>query len=273
MKGDFKDLNAKIDRYDQKWRSKNNATYLEYVKHAYKVLSIHYKNEYVYKNTILNNLLIKELGTDNSIVFNEFRVGGSIADLAMFNGCSRVFEIKSELDTPNRLKTQLTDYHKVFNEVYLVVPITKLKDFENIDSKVGIISVENDNKISLVRDAQYKEHIDPFTLMTVLRTNEYKSIAKAYLAELPKMSSFTQFDICSRVLNEMPGDILNDLFINQMKKRKGNEALSVSQFKELNQLFLALNLSKKDKFNFIDKLNIPIPKLCTTHSLELDNLS
>jgi len=271
--GNLEGLESKIDRYDQSWRAKKSATYLEYIKHAYKVISTHYKNEYVYKNTLLNALIIKELGTENSKVFSEFRVGDSIADLAMFNGCSKVFEIKSDLDTPQRLETQLKDYHKVFNEVYLVVPQSKLKDFRHIDSEVGIIAVKKDNTIELVREAHYKDTIEAATLMTVLRTSEYRSMAKAYTEDLPKMSSFTQFDICSKILKEIPCDILNDLFITEMKKRKSNESFSATQFKELNQLFLALNLTKKGKSHFIANLNKPIRKLCTTHTLERANLS
>lgn len=262
--GNLEGLDAKIDRYDQTWRAKKSATYLEYIKHAYKVISTHYKNEYVYKNTLLNALIIKELGTENSKVFSEFRVGDSIADLAMFNGCSKVFEIKSDLDTPQRLETQLKDYHKVFNEVYLVVPTSKLKDFDHIDTEVGVLAILEDNKIEQIRKAQHKEAIEPNTLMTVLRTKEYKGIAKAYMDVMPEMSSFTQFDTCSKIIKEIPPDILNDLFIAQMKRRNSNESLSAGQFKELNQLFLALNMSKRDKSHFIANLNTPIRKPCTT---------
>ncbi len=258
INGNLEGLDAKIERYDKPWRSKERATYLQYLRHTYKVLSEHYKNEYVYKNTLLNKLIIQELGTENSKVFNEFRVGDSIVDLAMFNGVSKAFEIKSELDTPKRLQSQLTDYRKLFNEIYLVVSKTKLKDFEHISSEVGIITIENHCKIEFIRKAQFNETIEPSALMTVLRVNEYKSIAKAYLGYMPEMSSFTQFDICGKIIKEIPGNILNDLFIRQMKKRKSNESLSSTQFKELNQVFLALNLTKKGKSQFIANLNKPI---------------
>lgn len=53
------------------------------------------------------------------MLLNEFRIGASIADTVLINGTNKVFEIKTELDTPERLTTQLQDYYKGFSEVYV----------------------------------------------------------------------------------------------------------------------------------------------------------
>ncbi len=79
--------------------------------------------------------LIKEIGQSNSKVYSEYRVGNAIADLAMFNGNSKVFEIKTEYDTDSRLKLQIEYYRKVFNQIFLIVPETKLHLFKKYDSK------------------------------------------------------------------------------------------------------------------------------------------
>ena len=255
---DFSSLNAKISRYDSAWYSKPKATYLTYLKHIYKVLENHYRNEYVYKNTFLNQWLIKELGQDNSIVYNEFRVGSSIADLVMFNGNSRVFEIKTELDSDKRLKTQLEDYFKIFNEVFLIIPEFNLNEFINLDSRVGIITFKNTNTFEVIKKPSYNTEIDAVTLMHLLRVENYKSIVKTYYGNLPEMTSFTQFDICKNYMKRIPKQVLNKLFINEVKKRKKNESLSKNSFKELNQISLALNMSLKQKETFIFNLRSPI---------------
>ena len=76
--------------------------YSDLLKKSYSVISKYYRCEYVYKNELIK-LLLKKYGTRNSVYFNEFRVGNSIADMVMFNGESKAFEIKTEYDTPRRL--------------------------------------------------------------------------------------------------------------------------------------------------------------------------
>jgi len=98
MNKDFTSINFKIQRYDSPWRRLIKATYIDYLKHVYRILELNYQNEYVYKNTFLNEWLIKEIGKENSKVYSEFRVGTAFADLVMFNGTSKAFEIKTEYD-------------------------------------------------------------------------------------------------------------------------------------------------------------------------------
>ncbi|WP_390899973.1 sce7726 family protein [Yersinia aleksiciae] len=58
----------------------------------------------------------------------------------MFNGTSTAYEIKTELDSFDRLDSQLSSYQKVFEHVYIVIPPTKLKLAEcSIPSNIGII--------------------------------------------------------------------------------------------------------------------------------------
>lgn len=53
----------------------------------------------------------------------------------MFNGKSKVFEIKTILDKEYRLSNQLQEYKKLFNEVYIIVPrelLSKYFEFDNV---------------------------------------------------------------------------------------------------------------------------------------------
>ena len=77
-------------------------TYLGLIKRAYSIIAKGYRCEYVYKNELLTQLL-KVYGVKNTAYYSEFRVGESIADMAMFNGESKAFEIKTEYDSPRRL--------------------------------------------------------------------------------------------------------------------------------------------------------------------------
>lgn len=253
---DFSSINYKMERYDVKWLNRQNLTYLDYLKYVYAVLADNYQNEYIFKNEFLNNWLIKELGATNSQIFSEFRVGNSIADLVMFNGCSKIFEIKTELDNDSRLTLQLQNYEKAFNQIFLIIPKSKLNIYEKQEASVGIITYDpkNDNSFSLHRNAKANFEIELSTIMSILHTNEYKSIIKKHYGYLPQMTSFNQYKVCSELIYEIPLNELNKLFINTMKKRSSSNALSSRYYKEFNQLFLALRMNRNSKDKMIKSL-------------------
>lgn len=260
LKMDFASMDFKIKRYDENWLNSNKQTYLDYLKHVYSVLASNYQNEYVFKNEFLNKWLISEIGEDNSKIFSEFRVGNSVADLVMFNGCSKVFEIKTEFDSDFRLPTQIENYKKVFNQIYLIVPETKLSLYEKHDKSIGLITFNSkkNNSFNRSRKASNNTEIDRNTIMSILHTNEYKSIVKEYFSFLPEMTSFSQFKICKELIREIPDNDLNKLFISQIKKRGDNEALSSRYYKEFNQLFLALKMNQVNKKKMINILRTPL---------------
>jgi len=245
-KKDFTSLNLKISRYDT-LHFTNNCTYVSYLKHIYKILEKFYPNEYVYKNEFINKQLIKELGVSNSVIFSEFRLGKAVADIVMFNGNSKVFEIKTLLDKDSRLTNQLFQYRKLFNEVYVIAPKSKVDKYLNLDDKTGIIFYdETIRNFSVVRQSAKNSFIDVDILMQVLHTHEYINIVETHYGFKPSFNDFDKFDICKNLIKEIPFDALNELFIGLMKERKINNEFSKKE-KHLNQIFLSLNLSHEDK--------------------------
>lgn len=260
LNNDFESLNARILNYDKKILSRKNITYKQYLKEIYKTIEHSYQNEYVIKNSFLNEWLRNELGQTSSRIYSEFRVGNSVVDLAMFNGISRAFEIKSELDSPTRLQSQLKDYLKLFNETYIVVPKHKLDIYSHYNESVGIISFtkESKEKFELVRNAKPQTIEGHLIVMNVLRSKEYKSIVKRYFGYLPTMTSFNQYETCKNLISQIPLEQLNELLLLELKSRTQQSHLSSNYHKEFNQLSLALKLSKVKFRNLIDNLNQPI---------------
>ena len=261
MKSNFDSIDYKIERYDIKWQDSKNATYLDYLKYVYQILEKNYQNEYVFKNSFLNDWLISEIGHNNTKVFNEFRVGNAVADLVMFNGRSKVFEIKTEFDSTKRLNLQIENYSKAFNQIFLIVPESKLSVYSKFDKSIGLISFNNLEKakrFTLQRDAITNDEVDSETIMKVLHTNEYKSIVKSFYGELPIMTSFNQYNICNDLIKKIPNDVLNKKFIEKMKSRYLENVLSNRYYKEFNQISLALKLNKRDKEIMIKNLKSPI---------------
>jgi hypothetical protein len=260
MNGNLSSIDFKIKRYDENWYSKTNRTYIDYLKFVYSVLENQYQNEYILKNSLLNDWLIKELGESNSELYSEFRIGSAIADLVMFNGISRAFEIKTELDSDKRFNSQLDQYRKVFNEIFLIVPASKLEEYETYDSSIGIICFDilSANRFQIIRSATRNTHIDAEALMHIFHTSEYKEIVTHHYGQLPEVTSFNQFEVCKDLIAQIPQNELNQLFINKMKSRAGNYGLSARYYMEFNQLSLALRMNMKNRKQLFFILKAPL---------------
>lgn len=254
LKGDFNSIDIKLKRYNLIEKNKGNS-YLKFLRTAYQILEKNYPNEYILKNEFLNKWLKKELGTNNSIIFNEFRIGKAIADLAMFNGVSKVFEIKTILDKEYRLSNQIQEYKKIFNEVYIIVPDVLLSKYSNYDESVGVITFDSNSKnFEIVKKARRINEINSETLMEILHTKEYLEITMEYFGQLPQLNSFNQFEICKNLISKIPQEELNNLFLSKMKKRKINNHFFNKVNNEFNQICLSLNLKKEERDNLINSL-------------------
>ncbi len=254
LKDDFRSIDNKLVRYDL-MEKKRGSTYLNVLKEAYKTLQKSYQNEYVIKNEFLNQNLIKQIGNRDSVIFNEMRLGNATADLAIFNGISRVFEIKTILDKEYRLSRQLEVYKEVFNEVYVIVPQEKIEQYMRYDNNVAIISY--DSKISnfnIEREATKNISININILMNILHSKEYLDITNEYYDEVPKLNAFNQFEICKSLISKIPSKDLNYLFIEAMKSRKIYNSFFNKINNEFNQVCLSLNFKEEERKKLIGKL-------------------
>ncbi|MFA6572233.1 MAG: sce7726 family protein, partial [Bacteroidota bacterium] len=204
-------MNSRIEKFDTSQIGKNVNTYYDYIQFIYNALGKQYKNEYVYKNTFINQLLIKNYGIKNTVAINEFRVGNSIADIVLFNGTSKAFEIKTELDSDKRLTGQLSDYNKIFKECYVVTHESLSEKYLNENRHIGIIEFIDSPKspsMKEIREAKINKYIDSDTLIRAIRTQEYKNIIKQYYGNLPEMNSFNMFEICRKLMKKIPNKYL-----------------------------------------------------------------
>lgn len=106
------------------------------LKHFYRDLENNYRNEYVFKNALLNHKLLAEHCLSDTVVLNEFRIGSSIADFVLLNGEIRVFEIKTDLDGFDKLSKQISDYQKVANRVYVVASNVRQPSFSGTSAEI-----------------------------------------------------------------------------------------------------------------------------------------
>lgn len=243
-------LKSKIRKYDKDLPNKNSSTYQEYFTYIFNSLLLNYRNEYLYKNLIINEILFKRYNLSTTTVLNEFRINKSIADLVLINGTSRVYEIKTELDNDNRLLSQIDDYKKVFKEIYLVTYHSLAdKYWEIIGKDIGLIVLTDNFTLHTIREAEINTDLDNISILKCLRKSEYTSIIMKYFGFLPQVSDFKFYTSCKELFSRIPSQKLHDLMIDELKKRTVREKdilSSPSVPDELKHICFCLDFDKKE---------------------------
>jgi len=202
-------------------RLEGKASFSEMLSLGYQQLLSFYRYEYIYKTAILNSYVLREHSLKDTILLNEFKVGTSKADVVVVNGTNKVFEIKTELDTPDRLRSQVDDYFKAFSEVYLVVHHSMVSKYlGRVDPHVGIMVFTENEKIETVYTAT-SDHsrLDSTTMLKALRKEEYLTLITNLSGFQPITRPVHLFAECCRVANSFPVQTVHSEFLKIIKRR------------------------------------------------------
>ncbi|MEJ5053579.1 sce7726 family protein [Sphingobacterium sp. MYb382] len=228
---------------------------------AYQILEQQYRHEYIYKNKLLNDYVLKNYALDDAILLNEFRVGQSIADAVLVNGTNKVFEIKTELDNPERLLNQLNDYYKAFTEVYLFTHSSLVAKYLNIlPEYVGVLTYTEDGAVIESREAKImRSNLDVTFMIASLRKPEYTKLVQQLVGFLPDVNPVNYYRACLEILQALvPSDVQN-IYCQVLKNRIDlatniylGEAVLPSY---LNFSFYQSQFNKKSYLTLINNLN------------------
>src|SRR6202012_1640585 len=95
------------------------------------------------------------------------------------------------------------------------------------DSSTGIITYDHTNSsFSLIREAKWNENIHVDAMMEVLHTHEYIKIVNQHFANFPHLDDFNKFEICKKLIKQLPKETLSKQFVEIMKARKINNEFS-----------------------------------------------
>lgn len=188
--------------------SQSNLTYRDVFTLLYKELDEHYRNEYFYKNTLLNTMLIQNKESCLVSALTELPVANSKPDFMTVDkdDIGVAYEIKTDLDSLQRLETQIQDYYKVFSSVYVVTGEKHIEEVEAMlqNTNVGIVELTANNKLVYKKIAIYDTgHLSHETLFKVLRKKEFESIVLKYFGELPHVSDFVYYRTCFELLKQL----------------------------------------------------------------------
>lgn len=188
----------------------------------YNFMNKNHRNEYYYKNTLLNKLLLGRHSLNTTTALTELPIGKSKADFVLINGKGVVYEIKTELDTFNRLESQINDYYKVFNYVCVITCESnkdKIKKFLN-NSNVGIYILNKNSQISTIRKpSECNDFLDHETIFKLLRKKEYETIILHYYNTLPNTTQFKYYDECFNLFKQIDINTMYGKILDLLKKR------------------------------------------------------
>lgn len=209
---------AVIERYVDNFLNKTN---YECIKDVYCFLKNDYPNEYYYKNTLLNKLLLGIHNINTTTALTEIPIAGSKADFILINGKAVVYEIKTPLDNFDRLMGQITDYYKAFTRVVVVTGEEESEELNSLLSgyPVGICVLSKKGSLSIRKEpSEYKNNLDNDVMFSIMRKSEYENVISVVSA-LPETTQCRYYTACKNIFKSIDTEIAYSLFIKQLKQR------------------------------------------------------
>lgn len=238
---------AVIQRFINDPESRDNETLISEVYHF---MSKSYRNEYFYQNTLLNKLLLGRHSLNTTTALTQIPIGKSKADFILINGKAVVYEIKTELDTFDRLETQLRDYYKGFNHVCVVTSEGQFKRAQELldNTPVGIYVLTSKNTISSTLRKEPVENnssLDHTAIFKILHKREFENILLEYYGKLPKTSQVFYYGECLNLFCNIPISKAYTMLLKQLKHRNRIEINEIQKIPyELKSLFYFANPTK-----------------------------
>lgn len=109
-----------------------------------------------------------------------------------------------------------------------------------------------------VRKAHQNECFDPKALMSCLKTDEYKNIALSLGISLDGVAGYDMYKFCCNVISRADLNMVRELFLREVKKRKNNTSLLRKYPMSIRQMMLSLNLPEDKANKLLKQLNINI---------------
>lgn len=233
----------------------------EILSEIYNYIDSSYRNEYFYKNTLLNKLLIHVHRVNTTVALSEVPIARSKADFILINGKAVVYEIKTELDTFERLETQIGDYYKAFDHVCVVTSEAQEHElFKKLhNTPVGLYVLTKRNTLHRVKEPdKCADHLEHAAIFKILNKPEYESIVLQLQNFLPDVTPVKYYKECCRIFCNESIEKVYPLFLTELKKRNRVDIIDFSRIPDaLNFLVYFSKCRKNDITKLQSFLNEP----------------
>lgn len=250
INGEYCDAyNYAVNKFTTDYVAKKNKVIIE---EFYNNLRKNYRNEYFYKNTLFNKLLLGIHSVNTTTGLTEVSISKSKADFIMINGKANVYEIKTELDNLERLKVQVLDYYKAFDHVTVVTYENNLMNIQKIIRQlgrpVGVRVIRKNGSIGeIIKADRYDDDLDKEVIFKILRKYEFESILNSYYGYIPEVSQFDHYSVCRNMFYDIPLNESYHLFLKVLKDRVDIDSNKLKMIPyELRFLAYFMDLSDSD---------------------------
>ncbi|MGY0372310.1 sce7726 family protein [Clostridium sp. JNZ J1-5] len=182
---------------------------------------------FLYKDFTKEPMYINDISTIVVPEMNLFN-GYVRIDIAVINGLFHGYEIKSDMDTLQRLPRQSEYYSKVFDEMILITTEKYINEVEKIiPSWWGIKYCDKNGELKIKRNGQYNSNVDSYSRLTLLWKEELIELLSRYSDK--KYKSKTKIALIDIILKEVPKDVIIDYTREIIKLRTDWRAVSILQ--------------------------------------------
>jgi hypothetical protein len=221
------------------------------------------RDEYIYKAAITHRILRGTHNLRTACMLNEFRTGKSKADVAILNGTTTVYEIKSERDSLSRLEQQLWNYRKVFASVYVIAGENHVDAvLDATPPDVGVMSLSRRFSITTRRNAQNQPHrICPLAVFEAIRTAEAADIVRNAGMQVPDVPNTRMRSELRELFIRIKPEAVHDGMLRTLKRTRN--LLSLEQLVDqlplsLQAAALTVPLRKGDHDRLVQAVNTPM---------------
>lgn len=235
---------------------------------VYSFLQKNYQNEYIYKNILVNKILLGIHSLNTSFMISELPVASCKADMVILNGTSTVYEIKTELDSLDRLERQICAYKKAFDMINVVTsdrhgqiqPIEEL-----LPREIGIISLTAKGTLRTIRPpVSNVRNVDREVIFNILQKREYLSIIKKYYGAIPDVPNTQIYKAAKSKFQMMPVEDIHKEMVGLLKARgKSLSAFIQKVPTPLKALAIKSHFSAKERQCCLALLSQPVSELLT----------
>jgi hypothetical protein len=228
---------------------------------TYNYLKHNYRCEYVYMNEIANQLLLKCHKDNSATLLKEVTSDCSIADIVIINAKTVAYEIKTELDSFDRLDGQIECYQSLYDNVNVVTHPGAVDWLsKNVSDGIGIIVLEKNGILSVSRRAADCSNLfDPSKAVLTLRQSELIDAYEKYVGNIPLMGTALIYNFCYEWFITLERNVSHKIFSEALKSRKPTKHqfdLITGCNPSLKMLFLGRSLSKKFCTSVISRMGI-----------------
>lgn len=236
----------------------NMASSLEAV---YAYLKVNYRCEYVYKNEIARQLLLKNHSDKSATLLREVTSERAIADIVIVNGVTAAYEIKTELDNFDRLNNQLTSYSKLYDQLYVVTHERAVQAVtQRVAPYVGLMVLDEQGAITTQRQAEDISHLfEPATAVVTLRQSELVTAIEKATGALPAMGTAAIFSYCRAWYENLAQEQARGIFYTALKSRypaQYQHELLLDSIESIKMLLLGHDLPKRLCITIREKLGL-----------------